>query len=273
MEKYYLAFDFAIPSEYRDMADGLLFEAGCKGIEDLKEENGIHYIRAYFDGESDFHPERTDLKNYLIGSFRIEEQDWNENWKEHFKPLEIGKSIVVVPSWLKGEFNPQDRIPVYIYPGQTFGTGNHESTKLMMELIEKYIFPDCSFLDVGSGSGILSILAKKLGGGRVVACDIQKEAKEELELNSLINGVSGIEFIHGSVDKVKEQFDIVVANIEKHLLLPILSEIVKKVSGVLLISGILESQEDEMVKEIESKGFSIKEIKRENGWIALAARR
>ncbi|SNR60151.1 50S ribosomal protein L11 methyltransferase [Desulfurobacterium atlanticum] len=273
MERYYLVFDFAIPFQMRDIADGMFFEAGCKGVEDLKEENGIYYVRVYFDGNADFHPEETPLKEYLIGSFRIEEQDWNENWKEHFKPVEIGKSIVVVPSWLKEEFNPEDRIPIYIYPGQTFGTGSHESTKLMMKLMEEYVFPDCSFLDVGSGSGILSILAKKLGAGKVVACDIQKEAKDELELNSLINGVSGVEFVHGSVDRVKGQFDIVVANIEKHLLLPIFPEIVRKVSQTLLISGILESQESDMVKEIEKHGFTVEKVERENGWIAVAARK
>ncbi|WP_457569236.1 50S ribosomal protein L11 methyltransferase [Desulfurobacterium sp.] len=271
MERYYMAFDFAIPNEERDKADCILFEAGCKGIEDLKEENGISYIRVYFDGETDFNPQASPLKDYLLGSFRIEEQNWNENWKKHFKPTPIGKKVVVVPSWMKDDFDPGDRIPIYIYPGQTFGTGTHETTKLMMELIEEFMLPGFSFLDVGCGTGILSILAKKLGAKRVVACDIQKEVEDELELNMTINNVSGIEFIPGSVDAVEGTFDMVAANIEKHLLEPLIPDLVKRTGRYLLVSGILKHQEEDMVNKLKDEGLVINEIRREGEWIAIAA--
>lgn len=270
MEKYYLVFDFAVPDEYRDIADGIFFESGCKGVEDLKHENGVSYLRVYFDADSGFSLDSTPLKEFLLNSFRIEEESWNENWKKHFKPVEIGKSIIVVPSWLKDGFDSKGRTPIFIYPGQTFGTGTHESTKLIMELMEDYLFSGCSFLDVGSGSGILSILAKKLGASKIVGCDIQKEAKDEIEFNSIINGVSGIDFVLGSVDNVDGSFDIVTANIEKHLLFPILPKVIEKAEKIVLLSGILESQENDLERELVGCNVSINSMKRENGWTAFA---
>ncbi|RUM42461.1 MAG: 50S ribosomal protein L11 methyltransferase, partial [Desulfurobacterium sp.] len=130
-----------------------------------------------------------------------------------------------------------------------------------------------SFLDVGCGSGILSILAKKLGTGKVVGCDIQKEVVEEVALNSELNEVSDIEVVIGSIEDVEGKFDIVVANIEKHLLEPLIPGIVEKAKGTVIFSGILKSQKDEFVKTLERAGLELLEEAGEREWIAFLCRK
>ncbi len=268
--KEYRVYEFEVPKEKFEIVEEQLFSLKTLGTEIVSEGDRVRF-KAYFEEEINL-PEEISI--YLISQSSLQERNWNEEWKKYFKPVKVSERIWVVPSWMKGEFQvPEGSIPIYIYPGQTFGTGTHETTKLSMRFIERVLKPGDSFLDVGCGSGILSILAKKLGTKKVVGCDIQKEVVEEVALNSELNEVSNIEVVIGSIEDVEGKFDIVVANIEKHLLEPLIPGIVEKAKGTVIFSGILKSQRDEFVRTLERAGLELLEEAGEREWIAFLCRK
>ncbi|WP_163327996.1 50S ribosomal protein L11 methyltransferase [Desulfurobacterium thermolithotrophum] len=268
--KEYRVYEFYVSKEEFEVLEEKLFSLGTLGIEIVSEEEIVRF-RAYFDGDIKLTKE---LSKYLVSESLLKEKNWNEEWKKYFKPVMVSKKIWVIPSWMKKDFKvPKGAIPIYIYPGQTFGTGTHETTKLTMRFIEKILRPNYSFLDVGCGSGILSILAKKLGAKKVVGCDVQKEVAEEVKLNSSLNEVSDIKVIHGSIDDIKDKFDIVVSNIEKHLLEPLIPEIVKRAKKTVVLSGILKKQKDSFKEVLKRNGLKILEESGEGEWIAFLCRK
>jgi ribosomal protein L11 methyltransferase len=240
-----------------------LFEIGCLGTQVVKEGKEVEF-KAFFKEDVEL-PQA--LKAFVKAESSLPERDWNEEWKKHYEPVKVSEKLWVAPSWFKGKFKePQGAVVIYIYPGRGFGTGTHETTKLSMRLIEESLREGDSFLDVGTGSGILSILAKKLGAGRVVACDVQKGIEEEVERNAKLSGVSGIEFVEGSADRVKGEFDLVVANIEKHLLEPILPQIVERAKGRVILSGILKEQREDFLKRCRELGLKLQKEVEEGQW-------
>ncbi|ADY73624.1 Ribosomal protein L11 methyltransferase [Desulfurobacterium thermolithotrophum DSM 11699] len=269
--KEYKVYEFEISKEDFEILEEKLFSLGTLGIEVVSEEERVRF-RAYFNGDIKLAKE---LSKYLVSESLLKEKNWNEEWKKYFKPVMVSEKIWVIPSWMKNDFKvPKGAIPIYIYPGQTFGTGTHETTKLTMRFIEKILKPNDSFLDVGCGSGILSILAKKLGAKKVVGCDIQREVVEEVKLNSNLNEVFGIEVIHGSIGDVKDEFDIVVSNIEKHLLEPLIPEIAKRAKKAVVLSGVLKKQRDSFKEVLKKRsGLKILEESGEGEWVAFLCRK
>ncbi|RUM89261.1 MAG: 50S ribosomal protein L11 methyltransferase [Thermovibrio sp.] len=257
---------FKVPASEFDRVSVEVFEAGALGVEILSEGNEVLF-KAFFRGNSRL-PDG--LKAFLVSESILKERDWNEEWKKHFRPLRITERIWVAPSWEKGKFvEPEGSLVLYIYPGRGFGTGTHETTQLVIELIEETLNPGDSFLDVGTGSGILSILSKRLGAQKVVACDIQEGIEEEFFKNCSLNGVSEITFIEGSVDRVSGTFDLVVANIEKHLLLPLLEGIYERTGKRAIFSGILTSQREEFLEELKKVGFKPLSERCKGEWMAF----
>ncbi|SMO36390.1 ribosomal protein L11 methyltransferase [Balnearium lithotrophicum] len=256
-------------NEFERLSDEV-FVLGTLGTEIVSESEEVLF-RVYFRQEVEI-PD--DISKYVIEENFLEDRDWNEEWKKYYKPVQITKGIWIVPSWEKGKFKePENSVVIYIHPGRGFGTGTHETTQLVIEYMEETLKPGISFLDVGTGSGILSILAKKLGAGRVVACDIQEGIEEEVERNSSLSGISGVEFVQGSIDSVSGKFDVVVANIEKHLLSPLLEEIYKRTKNTAIFSGILKSQAGEFLKEVEGVGFKLESQRSKGEWTAFLCRR
>ncbi len=257
---------FKVPKEEFERFVGELFELSCLGTQILSEGEEVE-LKAYFPKEFKL-PES--LKAFLKEEGELAQRNWNEEWKKYYKPVKVSEKIWVVPSWEKSKFKePEGAVVIYIYPGRGFGTGTHETTKISMRLIEENLKEGDSLLDVGTGSGILSILAKKLGAAKVVACDIQEGIEEEVERNSLLSGVSGVEFVEGSVDKVKGEFDLVVANIEKHLLEPLLPLIVERAKGKVILSGILKEQKEEFLRKCTQLGLKpLKEVE-EGKWVGF----
>ena len=266
----YREFTLKVPEEAFDLTVDRLFGSGISGIEIIEEDREVLFKVYLPEGVSI--PE--EFEKFVVSESKLEEKDWNSEWRKYYRPVKVSERIWVVPSWERGKFRkPEGAIVIYIYPGRGFGTGTHETTRLVMKFMEEAVKPGSSFLDVGTGSGILSILAKKLGAKKVVACDVQEGVVEEVERNAALSGVSGIEFVQGSVDRIRGTFDVVAANIEKHLLVPLLEDIYRRTGEVAIFSGILKSQREDFLRELERVGFKPVSEMGEGEWIAFLCKR
>ena len=215
----------------------------------------------------------------------IEEINWADAWKQHYKPVTIGDQLIIVPAWL--ETPVTDRIPIRIDPGMAFGTGTHPTTQLVLELLEAQFLKETELgadvLDVGCGSGILSIAAIKLGAERAFGVDTDPDAINSARENAVVNGVAeNIVFDVGSVDQVKagifpvQQAPLVLANIIAPILMKLLDAgLVDLIApgGKLILSGILEEQMGDMLSKLDR--FELKEVERRQieDWVAIAVTR
>ncbi len=203
------------------------------------------------------------------------EEDWRNNWKKYFNPIKVGQNLLIRPSW-RDDYEANGRVVLNIDPGLAFGTGGHETTRLCLEMCEKYMKKNDSVLDVGCGSGILGIATLLLGADYAVGVDIDETAVRTAKENADINGV-GDRFtaICGSfTDKVEGKYDIVLANIVADAIM-FLSEGIAdfmKDDAVYIMSGIIDTRADE-VKASVSRHFEIIEEHIENGWACFATKR
>lgn len=211
----------------------------------------------------------------------VQDSDWENNWKEFYKPIEVGEKLVVVPEW---EPVPEDgRIPLKLDPGLIFGTGSHATTKMCLAALESVAGPGKTVLDLGCGSGILGIGALLLGCDRCAGCDIDPKAPEVALSNAGLNGITAEKFDIRAGDVLSDagmrkalgrNYDIVTANIVSDVIIP-LSGFVKeflKPGGTFITSGIIEGRQDEVRQAIEDNGFTILEHHNEDDWHCFVAR-
>ena len=203
---------------------------------------------------------------------RQDEKDWRDAWKRYYHATKLGR-IVVVPSW--EEYMPESgEITIDMDPGAAFGTGTHETTRLCEKLLEDAVKPGCPVLDIGTGSGILAICAKKLGAGRTVAVDIDETAVRVAKENCERNGcdvVCAVSDLLSNENALSGRYDVICANIVADvvkLLAPRLRAYMTDGARVIL-SGIICEREAEVVAEYEKHGFSVERIEREKGWSAV----
>ncbi len=208
----------------------------------------------------------------------VNEEDWANSWKEYYKPLHIGERIVIVPAWERYE-KREGEVIVSMDPGMAFGTGTHETTRLVIGLLEKYTQKDCSVLDVGTGSGILAICASKLGAGDCRAYDIDpvavRVARDNVESNDCDNIVCEQSDLLKSVEKREGGYDLITANIVADIIIrmtPDVSQFMHK-DTVLLASGIIAERAEDVVSCFETHGLEIVERAIDNGWCALAVKK
>ncbi|MCX4255548.1 MAG: 50S ribosomal protein L11 methyltransferase [Oscillospiraceae bacterium] len=224
-------------------------------------------------------------ENKAFGRLAVElanvcEEDWANNWKQYFKPLTVGEKLVVKPSW--EDYSGGDgRTILEIDPASSFGTGQHNTTQLCLELIEKNLCNGDRFLDLGCGSGILSIAAVLLGAEKVTAVDISQNSVETAKENASKNNISADKYTaycgdiisdNTLVEKIGSGFDIIAANIVADVLIamsPLFEKFVKK-GGTLILSGIITERADEVIEAMKSKGYALSEIREKDGWAAVS---
>ncbi|HHX57117.1 MAG TPA: 50S ribosomal protein L11 methyltransferase [Clostridiales bacterium] len=213
-----------------------------------------------------------------IAMSNVKEEDWANNWKQYFKTLKVGKKLLIKPSWEEYE-NTENRLILEIDPASSFGTGQHNTTRLCMEFMEDVVKPNDKILDLGCGSGILSIAGILLGAESVVAVDIEENSVKTTIENFEKNNISSEKYTAycGNVvvdetisDKLGTGFDLITANIVADVLIA-MSSLFKKYlrqNGTLIVSGIIEERKDEVINAITEIGFSLVDEKEKDDWVA-----
>ena len=207
---------------------------------------------------------------------RVSQNEWQNSWKEFFHTLRIGRRMVICPTWREHEAQ-EDDVVVHLDPGMAFGTGHHPTTRMCLEVMEQTLTPGDRLLDLGCGSGILSIAAVKLGAGHAVGFEIDPVAVSAGRANISLNGVdSSIELVHGTVPSPRalpQSFDYAVANISARVITDMSARIVESLApgGKLLVSGFIEKHEADVVRALTGEGTTIEERSVDGDWVALLA--
>lgn len=305
-------------TEAEDIVISTLAEVGIEGVEiqdkqPLTEEDkaqmfvdimpegpaddGVAYLNFYLEEDADkeailkdVREALDDLKNFMdIGEATIEEsqtedKDWINNWKQYFHQFYVD-DILIVPSWEEVKAEDKDKMILHIDPGTAFGTGMHETTQLVIRQLKKYVTPDTEMLDVGTGSGILGIVALKLGAKHVLGTDLDPCAvpavAENKEANQIVDET--FDMVIGNIidDKaIQDQagykkYDIVTANILADVLIPLTPVIVNqmKKGAYYITSGILDVKEEVVVEAVKAAGLTVVEVTHQGEWVSVTARK
>ena len=305
-------------TEAEDIVISTLAEVGIEGVEiqdkqPLTEEDkaqmfvdimpegpaddGIAYLNFYLEEDADkeailkdVREALDDLKNFMdIGEATIEEsqtedKDWINNWKQYFHQFYVD-DILIVPSWEEVKAEDKDKMILHIDPGTAFGTGMHETTQLVIRQLKKYVTPDTEMLDVGTGSGILGIVALKLGAKHVLGTDLDPCAvpavAENKEANQIVDET--FDMVIGNIIDDKaiqdqagyEKYDIVTANILANVLIPLTPVIVNqmKKGAYYITSGILDVKEEVVVEAVKAAGLTVVEVTHQGEWVSVTARK
>ena len=266
-------------------------------LPDMPEDDGVAYLNFYLDEDEDVNAmlekvkaELEELRMFVdIGSGMItlsqtEDKDWINNWKQYFKQFYVD-DILIIPSWEEVKEEDKDRMIIHIDPGTAFGTGMHETTQLCIRQLKKYVTSETELLDVGTGSGILSIVALKLGAKHAVGTDLDPCAVPAVEENKEANEipVEAFDMMIGNIiddkevqDKVGyEQSDIVVANILADVLVPLTPVILNqmKKGGIYITSGIIDDKEETVVNAVKAAGLEVLEVTHQGEWVSVTARK
>ena len=305
-------------TEAEDIVISTLAEVGIEGVEiqdkqPLTEEDkaqmfvdimpegpvddGVAYLNFYLEEDADkeailkdVREALDDLKNFMdIGEATIEEsqteyKDWINNWKQYFHQFYVD-DILIVPSWEEVKAEDKDKMILHIDPGTAFGTGMHETTQLVIRQLKKYVTPDTEMLDVGTGSGILGIVALKLGAKHVLGTDLDPCAvpavAENKEANQIVDET--FDMVIGNIIDDKaiqdqagyEKYDIVTANILADVLIPLTPVIVNqmKKGAYYITSGILDVKEEVVVEAVKAAGLTVVEVTHQGEWVSITARK
>ena len=305
-------------TEAEDIVISTLAEVGIEGVEiqdkqPLTEEDkaqmfvdimpegpsddGIAYLNFYLEEDADkeailkdVREALDDLKNFMdIGEATIEEsqtedKDWINNWKQYFHQFYVD-DILIIPSWEKVKTEDRDKMILHIDPGTAFGTGMHETTQLVIRQLKKYVTPNTEMLDVGTGSGILGIVALKLGAKHVLGTDLDPCAIPAVAENQEANQIADESFdmVIGNIIDDKaiqdqagyEKYDIVTANILADVLIPLTPVIVNqmKKGAYYITSGILDVKEEVVVEAVKAAGLTVVEVTHQGEWVSITARK
>lgn len=308
----------ATTTEAVDLISYTLAEMGIEGIEiedkvplseedkkrmfidllpDLEEDDGKAYVSFYIEPEKDHDStleevlaavrelaDFVDIGEATIEKSQTEDIDWMNNWKKYWKPFKVDEHIIIKPTWETVEDVPEDTLVVELDPGTAFGTGTHHTTRLCITQLKKYMQPGQSILDVGCGSGILSIIALLLGAKEASATDVDVHAVEAALENAGVNGIESDVYTVLTGDVISDEnfrhtvgehkFDMVLANIFAEIIIP-LSGVVKemmKPGALFITSGIIDEREEDVRKALTENGFEIMEVTHSGGWVSFTAK-
>jgi ribosomal protein L11 methyltransferase len=285
--KRWLAVSVLVPRGFGEAVSNFLIEEGASGIEEVDEDLRWIRLKTYFQQDGKEKRVLRSLDRYLkslrmmnpeisntpVKTTTLLEQDWGENWKRFFGPVQVTSRFIVKPPWSSIQLK-KGQISIDITPGMAFGTGTHATTKLCIRALEKRLKKTgLSVLDVGTGSGILSIAAARLGAGEVMGVDTDRVSVKIAKENVSRNGVTGMVKIRkGSIGDIQKRFDVVVANIDlrrlRRMRRPLLGHL--KSRGFLILSGILEGEGDSLRQYYMETGLlGWAEITREGEWVCL----
>ena len=305
-------------SEVEDIVISTLADVGIEGVEiqdkqpltesdkqqmfvdimpDIPDDDGIAYLNFYLDVDenkekvlADVRAALAEMQEFLdlgectITESETEDKAWINNWKQYFKQFYVD-DILIIPSWEEVKPEDRDKMIIHIDPGTAFGTGMHETTQLCIRQLKKYVTKDTELLDVGTGSGILSIIALKLGARHAVGTDLDPCAVPAVEENKEVNGipVEAFDMMIGNIiddkevqDKVGyEKYDIVTANILADVLVPLTPVIVHqmKPGAVYITSGILDVKEEVVKEAVVAAGLEVVEVTHQGEWVSVTARK
>lgn len=266
-------------------------------LPELDEDDGTAFVSFYIEPEKDHEStleevlaavkelaDFVDIGEATIEKTQTEDIDWMNNWKKYWKPFYVDEKIMIKPTWETVEDVPEDTLVVEIDPGTAFGTGTHHTTKLCITQVNKYMQKDMDVLDVGCGSGILSIIALLLGAKAATATDLDILAVNASIENAEVNGIKPEVYtvLQGNVitdEALRRQvgenkFDMVVANIFAEIIIP-LSDVVKemmKPGALFITSGIIDEREDDVREALIRNGFEIMEVTHSGGWVSFTAK-
>lgn len=280
--RLWYALDVEIEAAAREAVEYALMEAGALGTETNDAEDQLVRVTAYFDQPPKREAVRTELADalrvYDLPSSSIREmsirevanEDWLGEWKKSWQPVEVGERFIIAPPWTEIP-DQRSRVVIRIEPGMAFGTGTHETTRLCLTAIEKY-FTGGSFLDVGTGTGILAIAAAKLSpDAHVEACDTDAEAVAIARENARLNHVGEkITFRVGTIAEATASADVVCANLTADVIVAMLPSLLSVTCWHLILSGILDTQAEAVKARLRECGVSEPcEIIQDGEWIAL----
>ena len=239
--------------------------------------SGVSRIKTYLADDEDGRAILSAIRNACgeVAVSFVEDSDWENNWREYYKPIEIGQKLVVVPEW--EEIPAGRRIPLRLDPGLIFGTGSHPTTRMCLAALERYAAPGKRVLDLGCGSGILAIGALNLGCNSAVGCDIDPKAPDVACANAALNGIGSERFRVYAGDILSDAsmrrtlgggYDIVLANIVSDVIIPLsaIAGAFLAEGGVFITSGIIEGRQDEVAAAIRANGFAIRAHHCEEEW-------
>lgn len=305
-------------SEVEDIVISTLADVGIEGVEiqdkqpltesdkqqmfvdimpDIPDDDGIAYLNFYLDVDEDKEKvladvraalaemqEFLDLGECTITESETEDKDWINNWKQYFHQFYVD-DILIVPSWEEVKEEDKDKMILHIDPGTAFGTGMHETTQLVIRQLKKYVTPDTEMLDVGTGSGILGIVALKLGAKHVLGTDLDPCAVPAVAENKEANQIAdeAFDMVIGNIIDDKaiqdqagyEKYDIVTANILADVLIPLTPVIVNqmKKGAYYITSGILDVKEEVVVEAVKAAGLTVVEVTHQGEWVSVTARK
>ena len=266
-------------------------------LPDMPEDDGVAYLNFYLDEDENVeemlekvNAELSELRNFVdigegtITTSETEDKDWINNWKQYFKQFYVD-DILIIPSWEEVKEEDRDRMIIHIDPGTAFGTGMHETTQLCIRQLKKYVTSETELLDVGTGSGILSIVALKLGAKHAVGTDLDQCAVPAVEENKEVKDIpeASFDMMIGNIiddkaiqDRVGyEKYDIVAANILADVLVPLTPVILNqlKKGGIYITSGIIDDKEETVVKAVKDAGLEILEVTHQGEWVSVTAKK
>jgi len=263
-----------------DYVDETIFDTGYEGV----------VIKAYLAEEKNVIAELEMIREKIkrlpeygleIGEGSVEisevdDSDWADSWKKYYKPTKIGDRIVIKPTWEEYS-KTEGELVIELDPGMAFGTGTHETTSMCIRALEEYVTPDKTVFDIGCGSGILSIVAAKLGAHRVIGGDFDEVAVKVANENVALNGVEGVVDIRlgNLLEVVEGSADIVVANIIADVIIMLSKDVPKiiKPGGIFISSGIIHEKLDLVQEALVSNGFDILKVEKLGEWAAVVSKK